>query len=137
MVWGSLSDITFSDAKQLLVGCRGQLRKKDIEFDSKVSHSFKSAKWNLKKFIVVLKSKKCCFLGKSTKMSNLILCSRKFLKFYLCPRKAGGLFILVWKSCPSEAVPSLRLLLSKCVKDKHIENRQDQRCLPFSTRSPF
>ena len=40
----SLSDIAFSDAKQQLVGCREQLGKKDTEFDSKVSHSFKTAK---------------------------------------------------------------------------------------------
>ena len=38
IVWRSLSDIAFSDAKQLLVNCREQLRKKDIEFDPKISH---------------------------------------------------------------------------------------------------
>ena len=44
MVWRSLSDIAFSDAKQLLVGYREQLGIKDAEFDSKVSHSFKTEK---------------------------------------------------------------------------------------------
>ena len=44
MVWRSLSDITFSDAKQLFVGCRDQLGKKDTVFDSKVLHSFKTTK---------------------------------------------------------------------------------------------
>ena len=44
MVWRSLSDIAFSDTKQLLVGCREQLREKDTEFDSDVSHLMKSMK---------------------------------------------------------------------------------------------
>ena len=44
MVWRSLSDIAFTDTKQLVVGYREQLRKKDIEFDSKVSHFMKSMK---------------------------------------------------------------------------------------------
>ena len=47
MVWRSLSDIAFSDTKQLLVGCREQLRKKDTEFDSKVSRFMKSMKSKL------------------------------------------------------------------------------------------
>ena len=34
----------FQLKKQLLVGCREQLRKKDTEFDSKVSHLMKSMK---------------------------------------------------------------------------------------------
>ena len=33
---------------KLLLGCRKQLGKKDTEFDSKVSHSFKTAKCNKK-----------------------------------------------------------------------------------------
>ena len=44
MVWRVLSDIVFSDAKQLLVGYREQLRNKDTEFDSKVSQLMKSMK---------------------------------------------------------------------------------------------
>ena len=44
MVLRSLSDITFSNARKLLAGCRKQLGKTDTEFGSKVSHSFKTAK---------------------------------------------------------------------------------------------
>ena len=53
MVWRSLFDISFSDEKQMLVGCREQLGKKDTEFDSKVSHSLKTTRLNNKKY--------CCF----------------------------------------------------------------------------
>ena len=69
MVWRSLSDIAFSDTKQLLVGYREQLRKKDTEFDSKASHLTKSMK---SKKIIVLKCKKCFSLRNLTKISNLI-----------------------------------------------------------------
>ena len=57
MVWRLLSlSVT---PKQLLVGCREQLGIKDIEFDSKMLHSFKTANWNQKKEnYVVLKCKK-------------------------------------------------------------------------------
>ena len=55
MFWRCLSDTAFSDAKQLLAGCREQLGKKDTEFDSELSHSFQTAKLNLKKY--------CCFTG--------------------------------------------------------------------------
>ena len=48
MVLRFLSDIAFSDTKQLLIGCREQLGKKDTHFDSKVLHAFKTAKWNQK-----------------------------------------------------------------------------------------
>ena len=44
MVLRSLSNYVFSDAKKLLLDCREQLGIKDAEFDSKVSHSFKTAK---------------------------------------------------------------------------------------------
>ena len=40
----SLSDIAFSDAKQMLVGCREQLGEKGAEFDLRVPHSFKALK---------------------------------------------------------------------------------------------
>ena len=36
--------VAFSDTKQLLIGCREQLKKKDTEFDSKVSHLMKNMK---------------------------------------------------------------------------------------------
>ena len=47
MVWWSLSNITFSDPKQLFAGYRfteSNLKKKNTEFDSKVSYSLKTAK---------------------------------------------------------------------------------------------
>ena len=44
MVSRSLSDIAFSAAKKLLVGSRGQLGTKDVEFDSKILQSFKLEK---------------------------------------------------------------------------------------------
>ena len=44
--------MNLDNAKQLLVGCRGQLVKKDTEFDSKVSHSFKTVKWNQKESLL-------------------------------------------------------------------------------------
>ena len=50
MVWRSLSDIAFSGAKQLLVRCREQLGIKDAEFEPKLLHTFKTAKWNQKKY---------------------------------------------------------------------------------------
>ena len=43
--------------KQLLVGCREQLRIKDTEFESKVLHSIKTANWNQENNFVVLKCK--------------------------------------------------------------------------------
>ena len=47
-----LFDITVSDAKQLSLGCRGQLGQKDTDFDVKVSFSFKPAKWNQKELLL-------------------------------------------------------------------------------------
>ena len=44
MVRMSLSDIVFSDAKQLLIGCREQLGENDSQFDSKVLHCLKTVK---------------------------------------------------------------------------------------------
>ena len=58
--------------------------------------SFKTVKWN-----------QSFFLRKLTKMSNLILCFSEIPSiFYLCPHKAGGLFIwglkkvVCLKQCP-------------------------------------
>ena len=56
MVWRSLSDIAFSEVKQLLVASWDQLGENDSEYDSKVLQSFKTVKWN-KKNVVVLKCK--------------------------------------------------------------------------------
>ena len=58
MVWRFLFDIAFSDTKQLLVGCREQLGKKDTGFDSKVSHSFKNSKMKFKKKLLLFESVK-------------------------------------------------------------------------------
>ena len=80
MVWRSLSDITFSCTKELLVDCREQIRKKDTEFDSKVSHLMSERK----KIIIVLKCKKCFFLRNLTKISNLILCFSGIPKIFIC-----------------------------------------------------
>ena len=78
MVWKSLSDIAFSDAKQLLAGCRDQIGKRDTEFDSVVSQSFKTAKWHKKKI-----SKKWF---SSRKLPNLIICFSENLKIFICVR---------------------------------------------------
>ena len=84
MVWRPLSDIAFSDVKQLLDGCREQLGENDSEFDSKVLHSFKTVKWN-KKNVVVLKCKnRGFFLRKLTETSNLILCFSEIPKILVC-----------------------------------------------------
>ena len=47
-----MSDITFSGANQPLVAFRGHLIKKDTEFDSKVSYSFETVKWNQKESLL-------------------------------------------------------------------------------------
>ena len=86
MVWRSLSNISFSEAKKLLVGSREQLGKKDTEFDWKVSHSSKTTKWNKKKIIVILKRRKMFFLRKMTKISNLILCFSQIPKIFIFTR---------------------------------------------------
>ena len=87
MVWRSLPDIAFSDAKQLLVGCREELEKKDTEFDSKVSHSF--CKMKLKKYCFF----KVFFLN--------IFWGKLGLNSWL-------FYLRTVKSCLSKAGPSLR-----------------------------
>ena len=81
MVWRSLSDIAFSDAKQLLVGCREPPGKKDTEFKLKVSHSFKTAKWNKKNYCCFKVLKKGFFWENWQKCSIQFSVSQKFLKF--------------------------------------------------------
>ena len=78
MVWRSI--LLSMAQKQLLVGCREQLGIKDTEFESKVLHSFKTANWNQKDFGCFKAQKKCFFLRKLTKMSNLILCFSEISK---------------------------------------------------------
>ena len=68
MVRRSLSDITFSDAKQLLIGCRGQIGRKDAKINSKVFLQNCKMKLN---GIVVLKSKKMFFFEKIDKNFQL------------------------------------------------------------------
>ena len=58
MVWRFLSDIAFTDAKPMLVSCREQLGEKDKDFDSKVSHSFKTVKQNQNKMLLFQIAKK-------------------------------------------------------------------------------
>ena len=97
MVWRHLSDIAFSDAKQLLVGCREKLGKKDSEFDSKVSHSFKTAKWKQTN-IAALKCKTMFLFEKIEKMSNLILCFLEIPKIFSCVRVRQADFLCEdWK----------------------------------------
>ena len=90
MVWRSI--LLSVAQKQLLVGCREHLGIKVSDFESKVLQSFKAANWNKKK--VVLKCKKCFFLRKLPRMSNLIMFLENSWNFYLCPCKAGC--FLIW-----------------------------------------
>ena len=91
------------------------------------------------RIIVLLKCKKCFFLRKLIKMSNLIICFSKFLKFFLCVRvrQITFFYLRTEKSCLSEAVSSVRFPLQRWARGKHIENIRDQMCLSFSTRSPL
>ena len=143
MVWRSLLDIAFSDVKQLLVGCREQLGENDSEFDSEVLHSFKTVKWN-KKSVAVLKCKKNFFLRKLTEMPNLIFCFSEIPKIFICFRVRQVAYlsedwtkVVRLKKCPLYGFrfSIISPWLDKCVKGKHIENRLDQTCLSFSTRS--
>ena len=80
MVWRSLSDIVFSDAKQLLVGCREQLEKKyRVQLKSiapiqnrKIKSKFSPQKTNCK-------------------MSYLILCFSEIAKIFVPVRHVAFL----------------------------------------------
>ena len=63
--YGLKIDIAFSDTKQLLFGCREQLRRKHTALYSKVSHLMKGMK--SKKFTIVLKLKKMFLFEKFDK----------------------------------------------------------------------
>ena len=105
MVWRS---IAFSDAKQLLVGCREQIGIKDTEFELKVVQSFKAAKWNLKKLIVVLKCKKNVSFWENWQKWTLTPSLSEVPKIFVCVRVRQVTFLSEdWKSCLSEAVSSL------------------------------
>ena len=143
MVWRSLSDIAFSEVKQLLVASWDQLGENDSEYDSKVLQSFKTVKWN-KKNVVVLKCKnRGFFLRKLTETSNLILCFSEIPKIVICFRIRQVAFlsdhwtkvVRLKKYLFYGFRFSISPWLYKCVKGKHIENRRDQTCLSFSTRS--
>ena len=56
MVWRSLSDIAFSETKQLLVDCREQLRKK--RYRVRLKSITPNEKYKIKKLVIVLKCKK-------------------------------------------------------------------------------
>ena len=121
------------------------LEKTIQEFHSKVLHSFKTVKSN-KKNVVVLKCKsKSFFLRKLTERSDLIICFSEIPKIFICFRVRLVAFlsedwtkVVRWKNCPlyGFCCSSIFQWLYKCVKGKHIENRRDQTCLSFSTRSP-
>ena len=55
----------------------GKLEKKDTQFESKVLHSFKTAKWNQKKIIVVLKFIKRFLFEKIDKICKYLSLSHK------------------------------------------------------------
>ena len=80
MVWGSLSDIAFSDAKHLLFGYREQLEKKKIHGSTQ---KYRTAQ---KKLLSLESLKKYFFLRKLTKMSNLILCFSEIPELFICVR---------------------------------------------------
>ena len=79
--------------------------------------------------IIALKCKKNVSIWENWQKWTLILSLTEIPKIFICVR----FFSEDWKSYPSEAV-SLRLLLWKCVKGKHIKKRRDKTCLSFSTR---
>ena len=114
MVWRS---IPLSVAqKQLLVGCREQLRIKDSEFESKVLHCFKTANWNKKK--VVLNCKKMFLFEKIDKN---VLYNSLFLgnSWKFCVRVRQGAFLSEdWKRYPPEAVSSLQFFASEMCERK-------------------
>ena len=69
-------------------------------------------------------------------MFNLILCFSEIPKIFICVCvRQVAFYLRTEKIFPSEAVSYLRFLSQKSVKGKHIENRQNQTCLFFSTRS--
>ena len=128
------SDIVFSDAKQLLVGCRGQLEKK-IQSSTQKYHTPSKLKNEIKKNIVVSKCKNMFLFEKNDRNIQF---NSEILKNFIYLRKGRRLFYPRNKKwCPSEAVSSLRFLLQGCVKGKYIENRQGQTYLSFSISSPL
>ena len=106
MVWRSLSGITFSDANNYCLVAESNLEKKYTEFNWKVSHPFKTAKWNQNNLLLFEGPKKCCFLGKSTKKSKLILCFSEMPKIFIFVRvrQIGFYFslkkVICLKQCP-------------------------------------
>ena len=105
MVWRSIS-LSVAQ-KQLLVGCREQLRIKDSEFESKVLHSFKAANWNKKKHVVL----KCKKMFPFEKIDKNVQFNYLFIgnSWNLCVRVRQGAFLYEdWKGYPSEAVFSLQ-----------------------------
>ena len=76
MVRRSLFDIAFSDANQLLVGCREQLGQNDSQFDSKILHCLKTVN------VVVLKF----LFEKIDRNVQLNLCFSKILNISICFR---------------------------------------------------
>ena len=94
MVWRSLADIAFGEAKQLLVGCREQRGKKIQSSNQKYRTPSKLQNEIKKNIVLSWRVKKCFFLRKLTKISNLILCFSKIPKIFIfCPREAGDFLI--------------------------------------------
>ena len=132
MVWGSLSDIAFSDAKHLLFGYREQLEKKKIHGSTQ---KYRTAQ---KKLLSLESLKKYFFLRKLTKMSNLILCFSEIPELFICVRVREVAFSSEdWKKLSVWSSVLFMVFSLEMPKGKHIENRRDQMCLFFSKRSPL
>ena len=87
-----------------------------------------------KKIITVLKRKKCLFLRKLTKMSNLIICSSGIPKAFICVfflRLVAFLFV-DWKKLSVS-----RSVLFTVFALEMRERKVYKMCLSFSIRSPF
>ena len=145
MVWRSLSDIAFSDIKQLFAWLQGATWRKRFRVRLKIIALLQNCKMKQKKNVVVLKFKKKFFLRKLTEMSNLILCFSEVPKIFICFRVRQVAFlsedwtkVVRLKKYPlySFRFSSISPCLYKCVKGKHIENKPEQTCLSFSTTSP-
>ena len=70
----------FQLKKQLLVGCREQLRKKDTEFDSSITLD---EKYEIKNIIIVLKCKKMFLFEKFDKNIQFNSCWCKTRDFFI------------------------------------------------------
>ena len=81
----SLSDIALSDTKKLQLGnLERAIWKKRYRVRLKNIALLQNCKMKSKRIIVFLKCKKCFFLRKLTKMSNLIVCLLEIPQIFIC-----------------------------------------------------